>query len=219
MSQVTSGKLRTPAAAADRPLYVRLVEEPGSDAPAWPRYVLVVVFVLLFFLYAWLAADYVFPESTPLLPPPTTASDVRARLRYPEFASVGDVSYIEMTAINASDRAISGTLVITFDPLAPVSLPPDNRAGLNFARLPPGDRISHRLEFRPIEPWGLPIEDKLPFHLRLLTSDGELETLGEGEIGLMPIPYLSRILTGVRSGVLASLAALLWERIKKWLFP
>jgi hypothetical protein len=219
MAQVAPGRLTIPADTSDQPLSVRLVKEPQPAAPTWPRYLLGGVFAILLIIYVGLAVAYLFPESPSAFSSGATVPTLNAQLRYAEFVSVGEVGFIEVTAINAGDEPVTGTLVVAFDTAASVSLLPDNQSGLEFTNLPPGGRTTHRLEFRPLGPWGLPVEDSLPFHLRLLTPDGELETLDEGEIGLTPIPYLSRGLAWIRTSVWASLAALLWERIKKWLFP
>ncbi len=184
----------------------------------WPRLLLTVIFAIIILLYVWLDIFYRFPESTPLLSF-DAATTTSVRLRYPEFASVGDASYIEMTVINTGTSPISGTLVIVLDSEYPVSLLPDNRADLALVNLPPGNQISHRLEFRPVGSWDPPVVGSLPFHLLLLSPDGQTHLSGKQKIDLMPIPHLSRVLAGLGAGFLAGLAALFWERIKKWLFP
>jgi hypothetical protein len=216
MTVTTSGRLKT-SGAPDRPLLVKLVQEPQPVVPLWRRYLPAAVLVILVLIYAGLFVAYLFPESTPLVSAATAPLNVQ--LRYAEFASVGDTGYIELTITNTGDRPISGTLVVAFAPTVSVSLLTDNQAHLTFADLPPGGRVPHRLEYRTLGPWDLPVTGSLPFRLLLLTSSGKPEPLTTAEIGLMPLPHLSWGLGWLRTGVLASLAALLWERIKKWLFP
>ena len=208
-----------PAGASDRPLFVRLLKEPQPASVARSRRVLMAILIIAVIVFWGLEGLYHLPESTPLLSFENAPINVNARLYYPEFASVGDTGYVEMTAINAGDELIAGTLVIVLDSTADISLLPDNRASLTFANLPPGDQTSHRLEFRVVGPWDPLVVDSLSFHLLLLPSGGSTYPSAQREIALMPIPYLGRILAWVRTVFQASLAALFLERIKKWLFP
>jgi hypothetical protein len=218
MARVPSGRPITSTGTSERLLVVRLAkEEPTPRSRRLLAAILVSAIIVI--VYACLEAFYHLPESTPLLSFKDAPVAVNARLRYPEFASVGDASYIEVTVVNAGNEPITGTLVIVLDQDASVSLLPDNQAGLAFTDLAPGDRTSHRLEFRPVGPWSLPVDDSLAFHLLLLFPDGQKYESDDKKIGLMPLPYLNWVLTALRGGFLASLAALFWERIKKWLFP
>jgi hypothetical protein len=216
MAKTSAGRPIMPTGSSDRPLVVRLVKEPQAAPSAQPRRLLIATFIVILIIYGGLEILHFF-ESAPLIEFEDAPTDVKARLRYPEFASVGDASYIEMTAIYTGASPISGTLVIDLQE-SPVILLPDNRADLIFTDLPPGDQISHRLEFRPVEPWDLPAVGSLSFKLLLLLPGGQKYTSKQQEIDLMPLPYLSRVLIGLRGGFIASLAALFWERIKKWLF-
>lgn len=140
---------------------------------------------------------------------------VRVTLAYPQFVSHGDEGIIAATVTNTTTQSITGTLTLDLVNSPAVSGVEDSTNTLVFEDLPSGGKYT--LHFR----YNLTISPSigggyLHFKPRVTTTGfGSQEGSDLLRIDIPPIPRLRLIVPGA----IALVVGLLWDQIKKQLFP
>jgi hypothetical protein len=180
---------------------------------------LLILLGLLILMYLSLWIIFVWPQY--YIPPTACAGlPLSVSLRYPYYVAVGDEGFVEVGLRNTGTQPISGTAVIAFGGDLSVHPVLARTNALSFKALPPGgitaDRVRFTLNERPSR-----LRGTLPFTVQITADQTCNLGLPNDPMRLAPIPGLKTALTAVLSGMVSitALAGLLWEQIRKRLFP
>jgi hypothetical protein len=176
---------------------------------------------LLIATYLFLWRKFILPQYH--IPPiECSALPIAVSLRYPHYVAVGDEGFVEVGVRNTGVQPISGTAVIAFGGDLSIHPVPSKTNFLSFTALPPNGIMADQVRFTFNEPLSRR-NGTLPFFVQVTADQLCILSLPDSPLRLAPIPGLKTLLRAILS-VLSStvgipLIGLLWEQIKKRLFP
>ncbi len=208
--------------ALPSPLIVRMDKKEEQPKRDWlPFLILFLVVSTVLYAVAW--ARWIHPREHPLpvAAGPKTPGLV-VQVSYPRYLAVGDAGEIEVSAINRDTQPLSGTLALRFAPRPGVNVASEDGTVLRFKDLPGGGQVTGRVKIAwHIAPEWLNV-GVTAFEVWLHPAGGQpyKVDVAPTTMAISPLPYLDTVLAWLRNTVIvAGLGGLLWEQIKKRLFP
>ncbi len=181
---------------------------------------LLVGVVLLMATYLFLWGMFVYPQQHISLAK-CSALPVVVSLHYPDYVSLGDEGFVEVGLRNTGTRPISGTAVIAFGGDLTVHPVASKTNVLTFSALPPNGIMAGRVYFTLNEPLNRQ-RSVLPVAIQI-AAGRPCNLAFPSPLRLTPIPGLKTLLRSILSFLSVviglPLVGLLWEQIKKQLFP
>ena len=130
---------------------------------------------------------------------------------------------IEISATNHYTGALSGTVTLLFDANPGVHTSNEEGTVLRFEDLPGGGQVTGRVQFSWNAVPRLFNVDAVAFQTWVSLDDGRRQMLAVPDpptVAIPKVPYLNTVLGWLRGTVIvAGLGGLLWEQVKKRLFP
>jgi len=175
------------------------------------------IFIGLAGFWLYLFYTYIVPRNYPV----TTIRDasLSVAIAFPTYFTPGDEAEMEFNIANGGAESFTGHLTVCFADGAPVRPVPPETTTLEVQNLAPGASRSHRLKVALGKSPALFGGETVNSSLRLSTAQCAFQPIAGPQLQTAPWPYLRTINNWLSStGVIAAIAAFLWEVMKKTVF-
>ncbi len=199
-------------------LQITVVTPDKPDTPLKRSLLLVIAIViiltLLWFLLSlrYLALSY--PQSTEF-----NAASLSIAMVHPAYVAYGDDAEMELTVTNRGSQNFTGAVTVSFPGAVPVRPLASETTTMKIEKLASGASATHRLKFALRQQARLFSGEVIPTALQITTDERSFQPTPGPQIAIAPLPFLRTINSWLsNSVVVAAVAALIWEVLRKRFF-